>query len=327
MENKKYYYLKLKDTFFDSDEMKILESMENGYLYSNILLKLYLKSLKLDGKLMFNEFIPYDSKMLSTITGHNIDVIEKAILVFKQLQLIEILDNGAIYMLNIQNLIGSISTEGIRKSQYREKIRLDKSKQNGTLSHKSPDIISISISNSNSISNYNNIYDELLEFLNKKFNTNKKGFKEETKNIINKELENGVTLDKLKNRIDKAPLENFDLNDALLGDDEKVFNFWNDQKIIKHTKLTAPIKMAIAKALKIYSLEEIKTYIERYNKVIKDDNYFFNYKWTLVDFLNRKDGISSFTDEGSKWISYNTNKIKNIQPKTEKRYSGITYID
>ena len=42
-DNRKYYYLKLKEDFFDTDEMKILESMKDGYLYSNILLKLYLK--------------------------------------------------------------------------------------------------------------------------------------------------------------------------------------------------------------------------------------------------------------------------------------------
>ena len=56
-DNKKYYYLKLKDNFFDSDSLIVLESMQDGYLYSNILLKLYLRSLKNDGKLMFNDVI------------------------------------------------------------------------------------------------------------------------------------------------------------------------------------------------------------------------------------------------------------------------------
>ena len=59
-DNKKYYYLRLKDNFFDSDELKILESMKDGYLYSNILLKLYLRSLKNDGKLVVNERIQYN---------------------------------------------------------------------------------------------------------------------------------------------------------------------------------------------------------------------------------------------------------------------------
>lgn len=151
MTEKRYYYLKLKEDFFDSDEMKILESMGNGYLYSNILLKMYLKALKNDGKLIFNEFIPYDVKMLATITGHNVDVVEKAIKIFKGMHLIEILDNGAIYMLDMQKLIGSISSEGVRKAEYREKIKIEKA--NGTKLGQCPDIISIS----NSISN-SNIY-------------------------------------------------------------------------------------------------------------------------------------------------------------------------
>lgn len=45
-DNKKYYYLRVKENFYDSDEMIILESMPDGFLYSNILIKLYLRSLK-----------------------------------------------------------------------------------------------------------------------------------------------------------------------------------------------------------------------------------------------------------------------------------------
>ena len=78
-DNKKYYYLKLKDNFYDSDALILLESMDNGYLYSNILIKLYLKSLKDDGKLTFKEHIPYNAKMIATVTRHNIDVVEKSL--------------------------------------------------------------------------------------------------------------------------------------------------------------------------------------------------------------------------------------------------------
>lgn len=131
----KYYYLKLKADFFDTDEMIILETMQDGYLYSNILLKLYLRSLKLDGKLMFNEFIPYNPQILATITRHNVGVIEKALKVFKDLGLVEILDNGGIYMLQIQNFIGRSSTEADRKRKYRSKIEQEK----GHLSLECPD--------------------------------------------------------------------------------------------------------------------------------------------------------------------------------------------
>ncbi|WP_368562024.1 phage replisome organizer N-terminal domain-containing protein [Enterococcus faecalis] len=125
-DNKKYYYLKLKDNFFDSDEMIVLESMPDGYIYSNILLKLYLRSLKYEGRLMFNERIPFNSTMLSQVTRHSIGDVEKAIQVFRDLELIEVLDNGAIYMLDIQNFIGKSSTEADRKRDYRQQIKKEK---------------------------------------------------------------------------------------------------------------------------------------------------------------------------------------------------------
>ena len=125
-DDNKYYYMRLKDSFFDDDVVKIIESMPDGYLYSNILLKLYLKSLKFSGKLMFNERIPYNSTVLATVTGHQVGTVEKALQLFETLDLIEILDNGAIYMLDIQNLIGKSSTEADRKREYRAKIEAEK---------------------------------------------------------------------------------------------------------------------------------------------------------------------------------------------------------
>ena len=68
-DNKKYYYLKLKDNFFEDEAMIILEGMQDGYKYSNILLKMYLRSLKNEGKLMFNDVIPYTPSVLSQIGG------------------------------------------------------------------------------------------------------------------------------------------------------------------------------------------------------------------------------------------------------------------
>lgn len=128
-DNKKYYYLRLKDNFFDSDELKILESMKDGYLYSNILLKLYLRSLKNDGKLVVNERIPYNAEMLASVTGHQVGTIKQALSMFKELGLIEILENGAIYMLDIQNFIGKGSTEADRQRLYDRRISEER-KQN-----------------------------------------------------------------------------------------------------------------------------------------------------------------------------------------------------
>lgn len=125
-DNKKYYYLKLVDNFYERDEMIMLESMPDGYMYSNILLKLYLRSLKNEGKLMFNNRIPYNATMLANVTRFPVAVVEKAINIFKELGLIEILDNGAIYILDIQNFIGQSSTEADRKRAYRNRIEEEK---------------------------------------------------------------------------------------------------------------------------------------------------------------------------------------------------------
>ena len=125
-DNKVYYYMRLKENFFESDELIVLESMENGYVYSNILLKLYLRSLKRDGKLMLNETIPYNVEILARVTRHDKHTVRTALQLFENLGLIEILDSGAIYMLNIQSYIGKSSTEADRKREYRERIEKDK---------------------------------------------------------------------------------------------------------------------------------------------------------------------------------------------------------
>ncbi len=67
-DNRKYYYLKLKENYFDDDSIVLLESMQDGILYSYILLKLYLKSLKHGGKLQLDENIPYTPQMIATLT-------------------------------------------------------------------------------------------------------------------------------------------------------------------------------------------------------------------------------------------------------------------
>ncbi len=125
-DNKKYYYLKLKEGFFDSEDMKLLQAMKDGYVYSDILLKLYLKSLRQNGRLMYRDIIPYTPDMIATITNHQIATVEKALDIFKQMGFIEILDNGAIYMLDIQNFIGQGSSEADRIRNYRKEINDEK---------------------------------------------------------------------------------------------------------------------------------------------------------------------------------------------------------
>ena len=118
-DNRKYYYLKLKERYFDDDAIVLLESMQDGVIYSNILLKLYLKSLKNGGKLQLDENIPYTAQMIATITRQQVGTVERALKIFMKLGLVEPLPSGALYMSNIELLIGQSSTEGERKRRAR----------------------------------------------------------------------------------------------------------------------------------------------------------------------------------------------------------------
>jgi len=98
--------------------------MQDGILYSYILLKLYLKSLKHGGRLQLDESIPYTPQMIATITRQQIGTVERAIKIFLQLGLMEQMPDGAFYMSNIELLIGQSSTEGERKRRARQANRL-----------------------------------------------------------------------------------------------------------------------------------------------------------------------------------------------------------
>ena len=117
----------------------LLESMQDGMLYSNILLKLYLKSLKYGGTLQLDENIPYTAQMIATITRQQVGTVERALQIFMKLGLVEPLDNGALYMSNIELFIGQSSTEGERKRRARMKISEQK-RLSGQVSEAKADI-------------------------------------------------------------------------------------------------------------------------------------------------------------------------------------------
>ena len=249
-DNKKYYYMRLNENYFDSDTQVLLESMPDGYLYSNILLKLYLKSLKNDGRLMFNDKIPYSPQMIATITRHQVGTVEKALEIFKELNIIDLIDTGAIYMLDIQNFIGKSNTEADRKRAYRKRIEEEKEAL-GHLSLNCPLEIEkeieikkekeIEINNSPAKAAQNIPYKEIIEYLNNRIGTNYKYTTNKTKDLIKARFNEGFNLDDFKEVIDKKCVEwmNTDMEkylrpETLFG--TKFENYLNQQ--VKQRKLT-----------------------------------------------------------------------------------------
>lgn len=99
-----------------------------------------------------------------------------------------------------------------------------------------------------------------------------------------------------------------------------IYSHWNSKKIIVHKKITDDMCRAIKKALEKYSEEEIVQAINTYDEILKSD-FYFNYKWSLTDFLNRKNGVSTFMDEGSNKNNYDEYLLKNRNRKDNKNNS------
>ena len=123
MADGKYYWLKLKRDFFKRHDIRIIESMPNGKDYILFYLKLLCESVDHEGKLRFSEQIPYNEDMLATITNTNVDVVRSAIKVFTELQMMEILDDGTVFMTEVQKMIGSFADNdnANRQRRFRER--------------------------------------------------------------------------------------------------------------------------------------------------------------------------------------------------------------
>lgn len=124
-EQKKYYWLKLKKDFFKRHDIRIVEEMPNGKDYILFYMKLLLESIDHEGELRFSDTIPYNESMLATITNTNIDIVRSAMQVFTELKMIEILDDGTVFMTEVLKMIGSASNSDTanRQRRFREKKR------------------------------------------------------------------------------------------------------------------------------------------------------------------------------------------------------------
>lgn len=130
--NSRYYWIRLKTNFFEQEEVKIIEMQPNGYKYITFYLKLLLKSANSGGRLMFRDVMPYTPEMLSNITNTDIDTVKVAVDLFAKLGLLDRLDDGALFMQEVQNMVGS-------ETKWAEKKRLQREKKPKLLSKKSED--------------------------------------------------------------------------------------------------------------------------------------------------------------------------------------------
>lgn len=119
----KFYWLQLKEDFFEDDAIEWLEEQQpNGRDYAYFYLKLCLKSLKSNGILIRevgNILIPYDNQKLAEMTKMDFDTVTIAMELLKKIGLVQVLENGEIYITQLENLIGSVSKGALKKQQQR----------------------------------------------------------------------------------------------------------------------------------------------------------------------------------------------------------------
>ena len=136
-ENRRYYWLKLKEDFFTDKRIKRLRRISGGDTYTIIYLKLLLLSLKNSGKIYYDgvetDFI---KELALTIDETEDDVMVTVNYLVAQNLMEIIVENDEYFLTEIPNLIGSetASTRRSRKSRaYRENQKVLQCNTNATL--------------------------------------------------------------------------------------------------------------------------------------------------------------------------------------------------
>ena len=85
-----------------------------------------VESVDHEGGLRFNETIPYNEQMLATITNTNIDTVSTAMKLFRELGMVEILDDKTIYMNEVSKMLGTETYWAQKKREERDKKKVPK---------------------------------------------------------------------------------------------------------------------------------------------------------------------------------------------------------
>lgn len=126
-QSNKYYWIKLKTDFFNSDQIDFLMAQENGCKYVVLYQMLCLKTANNGGEMsskIGEIIIPYDVNKISRDTKYfDIDTVRIALELFKQLGLVYVQENNILRIANFDRVVGSesASREAIKKREQRLK--------------------------------------------------------------------------------------------------------------------------------------------------------------------------------------------------------------
>lgn len=126
MSEKRFYWMKLQEDFFEDDAIQWLEEQKHGKEFALLFLKLCLRSLKSNGVLIRQVgtmTVPYDTAKLAEITRTDFKTTYVGLGLLKKSGLIEVLDDGAIRIGMVADMVGSESGAAERVRHHRERAK------------------------------------------------------------------------------------------------------------------------------------------------------------------------------------------------------------
>lgn len=122
-ENKRYYWLKLKEGFFGDKEIKKLRKLAGGDTYTIIYLKLMLLSLRENGKLYFEGIEETFYEELALEINEDPDNVKFTFLFLQRMGLLEEISNVEAFLTQMPECVGSETEKAaiMRKSRARKK--------------------------------------------------------------------------------------------------------------------------------------------------------------------------------------------------------------
>ena len=119
-DKEKYYWLKLDRYFFKRHDICIMEDMPEGKLLVLFYLKLMVEAIDHEGALRFSDSVPYSESMLSSVTNTELEVVKKALEVFTELGLVEVMDDKTLFLREVAKLLGCETFAAKRKREQRQ---------------------------------------------------------------------------------------------------------------------------------------------------------------------------------------------------------------
>jgi predicted phage replisome organizer len=127
--DRKRYWMKFYARFFDKHEIKILLAEDRDYVFFYI--AMLLESIAHNGRVRYNEKRPYTPVMLSRLVNMPVEKVEKSIDALKDADLLEVLDDGTIFLRAAPDMCGCTDYSSDRTRRWREAKRkvIDEEKQ------------------------------------------------------------------------------------------------------------------------------------------------------------------------------------------------------